>query len=118
MFPMLGLALFVLVSSLVTNTSGRPFRPWLGPLGGSTFIRPDRRPVLCRGRRSRIGVLVAQAGLGVVHLGGDFVHCAWRLGGHAFGGCRGGIYLFLIFEMTCQISLTPRPSLAENGTAC
>jgi hypothetical protein len=40
----------------------------------------------------------------------------WRLGGHTFGGGRGGYCLFLIFEMICQISLTPRPSMAENGT--
>jgi hypothetical protein len=42
----------------------------------------------------------------------------WRLGGLAFGGSRAGYCLFLIFEMICQISLTPRPSTAENGTGC
>ncbi len=40
----------------------------------------------------------------------------WLLGGRAFGGSRGVYWMFLIFEMVCQISLTPRPSMAENGT--
>ena len=40
----------------------------------------------------------------------------WLLDGLAFGASRGGYCLFLIFEMICQVSLTPRPSTAENGT--
>ena len=43
------------------------------------------------------------------------VHVLWLLGGRTFGGSRGGYCCFLIFEIVCQISLTPRPSMAENA---